>query len=135
MPNTTRKSSHRKYESTMNQGVAIMGSKTDVVKARIKNAPIMPVRAILGIALGGLAGFGLYRYVGCADGTCLITSSPWGSVVYCMILGFVVSQIRWPSRVAKFPPAPTDNDKPHEQENTDQTVGEIEPTVLKATDT
>ena len=77
-----------------------MGGKTDVVKGRIKNAPVMLVRATLGIVLGGLAGFGLYRYVGCADGTCLITSSPWGSVIYCMILGFVLSQARWPSRVA-----------------------------------
>ena len=101
MPNTTRRSSHREYESTMNQGVAIMGSKTDAVKARIKNAPVMLGRAILGVVLGGLAGFGLYRYVGCASGTCLITSSPWGSVVYCMILGFVVSQIRLSNRVEK----------------------------------
>lgn len=76
-----------------------MGNMTDVVKGRIKDAPVMPVRAIIGIVLGGLAGFGLYRYVGCADGTCLITSSPWGSIVYCMILGFVLSQARWPNRV------------------------------------
>ena len=96
-----------------------MGSKTDVLKNRIKGTRVMPVRAILGIVLGGLAGFGLYRYVGCADGTCPITSSPWGSVVYCMILGFVVSQVRWPGRVAKLPPTPTDTEKPCEQEKTD----------------
>ncbi len=70
-----------------------------VVKDRNKKVPVMLVRAIVGVVLGGLGGFALYRYVGCADGTCLITSSPWGSVVYCMILGFVVSQMRWPSRV------------------------------------
>jgi len=82
------------------KGVATMDEKTGVKKRRIKKAPVMPLRAILGIALGGLAGFGLYRYVGCADGTCLITTSPWGSVVYFMILGFVLSQARWPSRAA-----------------------------------
>ena len=70
------------------------------VKDQNQQTPVMLVRAILGIVLGGLAGFGLYRYVGCADGTCLIASSPWGSVVYCMILGFVLSQVRWSSRVA-----------------------------------
>jgi hypothetical protein len=80
--------------------VAIMNDQNDVVKGRTKGAPVMLVRAILGTVLGGLAGFGLYRYIGCADGTCLIASSPWGSVVYCMILGFVVSQARWPSRAA-----------------------------------
>jgi hypothetical protein len=82
------------------KGVAIMSGKTDLVKGRIKEVPVMMVRAIIGIVLGGLAGFGLYRYVGCADGTCLIASSPWGSVIYCMILGFVLSQVRWPGRVA-----------------------------------
>ena len=77
-----------------------MGDTTDVMKGRIRRTPVMLVRAIFGIVLGGLAGFGLYRYVGCADGTCLITSSPWGSVIYCMILGFVLSQARWPIRAA-----------------------------------
>ena len=76
-----------------------MDDLNEVLKDRTKNAPVMFVRAIIGIMIGGLAGFGLYRYVGCANGTCLIASSPWGSVVYCMILGFVVSQIRGPSRV------------------------------------
>ncbi len=77
-----------------------MSDKTDVMKGRGKEHAVMLVRAILGIVLGGLAGFWLYRYVGCANGKCLITSSPWVSVVYGMILGFVVSQARWPSRVA-----------------------------------
>jgi hypothetical protein len=77
-----------------------MGDKTDVVNGRSEQSPVMLVRASLGIVLGGVAGFGLYRYVGCADGTCLIASRPWGSVIYCMILGFVLSQARWPRRVA-----------------------------------
>jgi hypothetical protein len=54
----------------------------------------------VGMVLGGLAGFGLHRHVGCADGTCLITSSPWGSVIYGMILGFVLSRVVWQGRVA-----------------------------------
>ncbi|MBN1396363.1 MAG: hypothetical protein JW959_15165, partial [Pirellulales bacterium] len=66
-----------------------MDCNNDVVKDQNKKAPIMLIRAILGIVLGGLGGFALYRYAGCADGTCLIASSPWGSIVYCMILGFV----------------------------------------------
>jgi hypothetical protein len=76
-----------------------MDCNNDIVKDRSKKAPVMLFRAILGIVLGGLAGFALYRYVGCADGTCLISSSPWGSIVYWMILGFVLSQARWPNRV------------------------------------
>jgi hypothetical protein len=71
-----------------------MDDKNNVVQERNQKAPVMLVRAVIGIVLGGLGGFGLYRYVGCADGTCLIASSPWGSVIYCMILGFVLSQVR-----------------------------------------
>jgi hypothetical protein len=85
-----------------------MSGETDVAKGRIKEAPVRFGRAIIGIVLGGLAGFGLYRYVGCADGTCLIASSPWGSIVYCMILGFVLSQLRRHSRVPDCRPANSD---------------------------
>jgi hypothetical protein len=66
------------------------GAKSPTVKE-----PVLLVRAIFGIVLGGMAGFAMHRYVGCPNGTCLITASPWGSVAYWMILGFVVSQIRF----------------------------------------
>jgi hypothetical protein len=79
---------------------AIMDESIGPIRDQNRQAPVMLLRAGAGIVLGGLAGFGLYRYVGCADGTCLIASSPWGSVVYCMILGFVLSQVRWSGRVA-----------------------------------
>lgn len=78
-----------------------MNRKTGMEQGRIKKPPIMLVRATVGIVLGGLAGFGLYRYVGCADGTCLITSSPWGSVIYFMILGFILSQAGRPGRAKR----------------------------------
>jgi len=65
----------------------------------------MLLRAIVGVMLGGLAGLGMNRYVGCANGTCLITSSLWGSVAYWMVLGFVVSQIRWPAKLSRRRPA------------------------------
>lgn len=77
-----------------------MDDTNDVVEVQNKSTRFMLGRSLVGIVLGGLAGFALYRYVGCAGGTCLITSSPWGSVVYCMILGFVLSQARWFGRVA-----------------------------------
>ena len=78
----------------------MIDDNNETVKDEKRGHPVLFLRAIVGTVLGGLAGFGLYRYVGCADGTCLIASSPWGSVVYCMILGFVVSQVRGTRRVA-----------------------------------
>jgi hypothetical protein len=99
-----------------------MSDNDDVAKERSQKAPVMLVRSIVGVVLGGLAGFGLHRYVGCADGTCPITSSPGVSVIYCMILGFVLSQVRWPVELPRCCPAKRDLDdvntkKPHKKES------------------
>jgi hypothetical protein len=37
---------------------------------------------IIGILIGAAAGFGYYYFVGCASGTCPITSNPWISSLY-----------------------------------------------------
>lgn len=55
-------------------------------------------RSVLGIVLGGLAGYALHVGVGCPAGTCPITANPWTSALYCAILGFVVAQIGCCSR-------------------------------------
>jgi len=36
----------------------------------------------LAILLGGAAGYGFYRFIGCRTGTCPITSNPWLSTLY-----------------------------------------------------
>jgi len=36
----------------------------------------------LGLVLGGVAGFAYYSYVGCATGSCPITSNPWISTAW-----------------------------------------------------
>ena len=42
---------------------------------------------LTGIVLGAIAGFAYYYFVGCASGTCAITSSPIKSTVYGSIMG------------------------------------------------
>jgi len=42
---------------------------------------------ISGVVLGALGGFLYWYFVGCANGTCMITSSPWNSSVYGAIMG------------------------------------------------
>lgn len=44
----------------------------------------------IGIAIGALAGYGYYYYVGCASGTCAITSKPLNSTLYGALLGGLV---------------------------------------------
>ncbi len=41
----------------------------------------------LGIAIGALAGYAYYFYVGCASGTCAITSKPINSTLYGALMG------------------------------------------------
>ncbi len=40
-----------------------------------------------GVLLGALAGYLYYFYIGCASGSCAITSKPVNSTVYGMLMG------------------------------------------------
>jgi hypothetical protein len=48
------------------------------------------LRLLLGIILGGLAGFLYYYFVGCASGGCPITSNPYLTIGYGILLGLVL---------------------------------------------
>jgi Family of unknown function (DUF6132) len=41
----------------------------------------------IGIAIGAVAGYAYYFYVGCASGTCTITSKPLNSTLYGAVMG------------------------------------------------
>lgn len=45
---------------------------------------------IIGIAVGAIAGYLYYSYIGCASGTCAITSKPVNSTVYGAIMGYLL---------------------------------------------
>ena len=47
----------------------------------------------IGIAIGALAGYGYYFYMGCASGTCAITSKPPNSTLYGAVMGGLVFNI------------------------------------------
>lgn len=44
----------------------------------------------IGVAIGALAGYGYYFYVGCASGTCAITSKPLNSTLYGALMGGLI---------------------------------------------
>ncbi len=48
---------------------------------------------LLGILLGAAGGFAYYYYVGCASGTCAITSRPLNSMLYGALLGGLLLNI------------------------------------------
>ena len=44
----------------------------------------------IGIAIGALVGYGYCFYIGCASGTCAITSKPLNSTLYGALMGGLV---------------------------------------------
>lgn len=45
---------------------------------------------LLGVLIGAVAGFAYYYYVGCASGTCAITSKPFNSTLYGAVMGGLI---------------------------------------------
>ena len=42
---------------------------------------------LLGVVIGAIAGYLYYNFVGCASGTCAITSKPFNSTLYGALMG------------------------------------------------
>lgn len=42
---------------------------------------------ILGVILGSIAGYLYYHFIGCASGSCAITSKPFNSTLYGALMG------------------------------------------------
>ncbi len=45
---------------------------------------------VLGVFLGALGGWLYYKKVGCYSGTCPITSNPYLSILYGVLLGYLL---------------------------------------------
>ncbi|MEI2693936.1 MAG: DUF6132 family protein [Saprospiraceae bacterium] len=46
--------------------------------------------SILGIGLGAFAGYLYYHFIGCASGSCIITSRPINSSLYGAVVGWLL---------------------------------------------
>jgi uncharacterized membrane protein YeaQ/YmgE (transglycosylase-associated protein family) len=45
------------------------------------------ILSIVGVIVGAIAGYLYWQYVGCASGTCMITSKPLNSTLYGAMMG------------------------------------------------
>lgn len=48
---------------------------------------------IIGVVIGAIGGYLYYHYVGCASGTCPITSKPLNSTLYGAVMGSLIFNI------------------------------------------
>ena len=63
--------------------------KNDIRKKQLMIKKVIIITGI-GIVVGGIAGYLYYFYVGCASGTCAITSRPLNSTLYGALMGGLV---------------------------------------------
>jgi hypothetical protein len=54
---------------------------------RIKMTKKAILLTLIGVVVGAVAGYAYYFYVGCASGTCAITSKPLNSTLYGSLMG------------------------------------------------
>ena len=50
-------------------------------------------RNLIGIAVGAVAGWLYWHFIGCSSGTCAITSKPLNSSLYGALMGYLVAGI------------------------------------------
>lgn len=48
------------------------------------------VISLIGVVVGAIGGFLYWKWVGCASGTCMITSKPINSTLYGALMGFLL---------------------------------------------
>lgn len=51
----------------------------------------MILRILIGAIVGAGLGFGWYKLVGCSTGTCPLTSNPFISTLYGMVVGVLIA--------------------------------------------
>ena len=56
------------------------------------------IKMLSGLVAGAILGYLYYYYIGCASGTCAITSNPYNSTAYGAIIGLV---FMWPPKDKK----------------------------------
>lgn len=49
--------------------------------------------SVIGIVIGAIAGFLYWNFIGCASGTCMITSKPINSTLYGALMGYLIFNI------------------------------------------
>ncbi|MEZ4357919.1 MAG: DUF6132 family protein [Eubacteriales bacterium] len=49
------------------------------------------LKYVIAVIIGGVAGFLLYKFIGCQSGACPITSNPYISIIFGAIFGAAIA--------------------------------------------
>jgi C4-dicarboxylate transporter len=49
------------------------------------------LKLALGLIIGAIGGYAYYHFIGCNTGSCPITSNPWSSIFYGILVGGVLT--------------------------------------------
>lgn len=52
---------------------------------------MVTIKILMGVVVGGALGFAWYKLVGCTSGACPLTSNPWSSSMYGMLVGGLIA--------------------------------------------
>lgn len=68
-----------------------MEEKKENMYQKLRN--FFSTQAIIGIVIGIIAGYLYYLKVGCTSGSCPITSSPWMSMLWGSVIGYLLGDM------------------------------------------
>ncbi len=51
----------------------------------------MILRIVIGAVVGGVLGYGWYKLVGCSTGACPLTSNPYLSTIWGVVIGALIA--------------------------------------------
>lgn len=69
-----------------------------LIRLKMKTFIRKHMLGLIGMVVGAVAGYAYYFFIGCASGTCPITSNPFISVIYGALLGFLLFDIFKPKK-------------------------------------
>jgi hypothetical protein len=49
------------------------------------------LKYVIAAVAGGLLGFAIYKFIGCSTGSCPITSNPYISIIYGVVMGLLIA--------------------------------------------
>ena len=58
--------------------------------------------SLVGVVVGALGGFLYWNYIGCASGTCMITSKPINSTLYGALMGYLLFGMFQKEKIAEI---------------------------------